>query len=313
VPEDIKGYAALSLKALEDATPEPIPYEELDINMGERWIDTGLYAMFATELFGTETRVMYFDVNDTYVVSLRGYSPVAYNTYSVRNYNGEDLFVHALHDTVPEITKEIYVDGEKKRVPDEEAIQEAGTKIQEIRALFNEWLDRQPLFVRDGLVTAYNERFNCYVRPSYDGSGQTFPGLSFNQFGYDSLYPSQKDAVQMIKQNGGGICWHAVGTGKTMIMCVAAYEMKRLGLCHKPMIIGLKANVHEIADTFRKAYPLAKILYPGKEDFTPANRREVFAKIKNNNWDCIILTHDQFVKIPQSEETMIDIFSRGTC
>ncbi len=309
MPEDVKGYAALSLKALEDATPEPIPYEELDINMGERWIDPRLYAMFATELFGTETQVMYFDVNDTYVVSVRGYSPVAYNTYSVRNYNGEDLFVHAMHDTVPEITKEIYCDGEKKRVPDEEAIQEAGAKIQEIRKLFNEWLDRQPLFVRDELVTAYNERFNCYVRPSYDGSCQTFPGLSFNQFGYDSLYPSQKDAIQMIKQNGGGICWHAVGTGKTMIMCVAAYEMKRLGLCHKPMIIGLKANVHEIADTFRKAYPSARILYPGKEDFTPANRREVFAKIKNNNWDCIILTHDQFVKIPQSEETMIDIFS----
>ena len=112
--------------------------------MGERWIDPQLYAMFATELFGTETQVMYFDVNDTYVVSLRGYSAVAYNTYSVRNYNGEELFVHALHDTVPEITKEIYCDGEKKRVPDEEAIQEAGAKIQEIRKLFNEWLDRQP-------------------------------------------------------------------------------------------------------------------------------------------------------------------------
>ena len=35
------------------------------------------------------------------------YSPAAYNTYSVRNYNGEDLFVHALQDTVPEITTEI--------------------------------------------------------------------------------------------------------------------------------------------------------------------------------------------------------------
>lgn len=113
----------------------------------------------------------------------------------------------------------------------------------------------------------------------------------------------------MIKQNGGGICWHAVGTGKTMIMCVAAYEMKRLGLCDKPMIIGLKANVHEIADTFRKAYPSARLLYPGKEDFTPANRKEIFSKIKNNNWDCIILTHDQFLKIPQSEESMIEIFS----
>ena len=304
-----KEWAEASAKALENTIPEPIPYEELDINMGERWIDTKLYADFASDLFGVGADVMYFDVNDTYLIRLQGYSPVAYNTYSVRNYNGEDLFVHALHDTVPEITKEEYRNGSKIRVPDEEAMQEAATKIQEIRDRFNRWLDDEPLEVRDELVRTYNERFNCYVRPHYDGSAQTFPGLSFELFPYKELYPSQKDAIWMIKQNGGGICWHEVGTGKTMIMCVAAYEMKRLGLVQKPLIIGLKANVHEIADTFRKAYPTAKVLYPGKEDFTPANRKEVFSKIKNNNWDCIILTHDQFSKIPQSEETMYDIFS----
>ena len=304
-----KEWAEASAKALENTIPEPIPYEELDINMGERWIDTKLYADFASDLFGVGADVMYFDVNDTYLIRLQGYSPVAYNTYSVRNYNGEDLFVHALHDTVPEITKEEYRNGSKIRVPDEEAMQEAAAKLQEIRDRFNRWLDDEPLEVRDELVRTYNERFNCYVRPHYDGSAQTFPGLSFELFPYKELYPSQKDAIWMIKQNGGGICWHEVGTGKTMIMCVAAYEMKRLGLVQKPLIIGLKANVHEIADTFRKAYPTAKVLYPGKEDFTPANRKEVFSKIKNNNWDCIILTHDQFSKIPQSEETMYDIFS----
>ena len=304
-----KEWAEASAKALENTIPEPIPYEELDINMGERWIDTKLYADFASDLFGVGADVMYFDVNDTYLIRLQGYSPVAYNTYSVRNYNGEDLFVHALHDTVPEITKEEYRNGSKIRVPDEEAMQEAAAKIQEIRDRFNRWLDDEPLEVRDELVRTYNERFNCYVRPHYDGSAQTFPGLSFELFPYKELYPSQKDAIWMIKQNGGGICWHEVGTGKTMIMCVAAYEMKRLGLVQKPLIIGLKANVHEIADTFRKAYPTAKVLYPGKEDFTPANRKEVFSEIKNNNWDCIILTHDQFSKIPQSEETMYDIFS----
>ena len=309
LPDNEKKWAETSIKALEQAVPEAIPYEELDINMGERWIDTKLYADFATELFETEAEVMYFDVNDTYVMRLQGYSPVAYNIYSVRTCNGEDLFVHALHDTVPEITKEINRNGEKVRVPDEEAIQEAASKIQEIRECFNRWLDNQPVEVRDELVRVYNERFNCYVRPTYDGSAQTFPGLTFEQFPYDELYPSQKDAIWMIKQNGGGICWHEVGTGKTMIMCVAAYEMKRLGMVQKPLIIGLKANVHEIAETFRKAYPMAKVLYPGKEDFTPANRKEVFSKIKNNNWDCIILTHDQFGKIPQSEETMMEIFT----
>ncbi len=305
-----RAWTERTVKALEEVTPEPIPYEELDFNMGERWIPAEVYADFAGHLFDVKADVVYFDVNDTYVVSLHGYSPAAYNIYASHGYTGEKLFAYALHDTVPEIKKEVMRGGEWVKVPDEEAMQEVATKIQEIRDKFNAWLDSQPIAVRDELVRLYNERFNCYVRPSYDGSAQTFPGLSFEQFPYDDLYPSQKDAIWMIKQNGGGVCWHEVGAGKTMVMCVAAYEMKRLGLVQKPLIIGLKANVHEIADCFRKAYPSAKLLYPGKEDFTPANREELFSKIKNNNWDCIILTHDQFAKIPQSEETMYDIMQQ---
>lgn len=304
----IKDWTGLSIKALENITPEPIPYEDLEFNFGERWIPCEIYEHFATELFEAETSVLYFNVNDTYIVSIKSYSAVAYRVYSTRNINGEGLFVHALHDTVPEFTKEITKNGIKIRIPDEEAIQEAATKIQEIRDKFNLWLDNQPIQVREELVKLYNERFNCYVRPSYDGSAQTFPDLSFEQLKYKSLYMSQKDAVWMIKQNGGGVCWHDVGAGKTMIMCVAAYELKRLGLAQKPLIIGLKANIHQIADDFRKAYPNAKILYPGKKDFEPKQRQEIFSKIKNNNWDCIILTHDQFAKIPQSEETQIAIF-----
>ena len=75
----------------------------------------------------------------------------------------------------------------------------------------------------------------------------------------------------MIKLNNGAICDHEVGAGKTLVMCTAAQEMKRLGLAHKPMIIGLKANVPEIAEAYRTAYPHAKILYPGIDDFTPKN------------------------------------------
>ena len=102
--------------------------------------------------------------------------------------------------------------------------------------------------------------------------------------------------------NGGGIIDHEVGGGKTLIMCVSSYEKKRLGLVNKPVIIALKANVHEIAQTYCTAYPNAKVLYPGKEDFTPAKRIKIFHEMKNNNWDAIILTHEQFGMIPQSPE-----------
>ena len=85
-------------------------------------------------------------------------------------------------------------------------------------------------------------------------------------------------------------------------MCIAAHEMKRLDLAHKPMIIGLKANVAEIAATYQAAYPNARILYASEKDFSTANRVRFFNNIKNNDYDCVIMSHDQFGKIPQSPE-----------
>ncbi|WP_262485555.1 helicase-related protein, partial [Dysgonomonas macrotermitis] len=231
-----------------------------------------------------------------------------------RLYTGMHLLKHSLLNTTPNITKTITVTdpdtGEDKdvKVPDGQAIQMANTKIDEIRNGFSNWLDEQSPEFKDKLADTYNRKFNCFVRPTYDGSHQSFPGLDLKALGIPDLYQSQKDCIWMLKQNGGGIGDHEVGAGKTLIMCCAAYEMKRLGQANKPMIIGLKANVHEIASTFRTAYPNAKILYPGKEDFTPQKRVKIFNEIKNNSWDAVILTHDQFGKIPQSPEMQQQIF-----
>ena len=98
------------------------------------------------------------------------------------------------------------------------------------------------------------------------------------------------------KGKKGALCL-AIGTGKTLIMCIAAHEMKRLNLAYKPMIIGLKANVAEIAATYQAAYPNARILYASEKDFSTANRVRFFNNIKNNDYDCVIMSHDQFVNL----------------
>ena len=304
--------AKQSLAALHAATPTPIPFADLDFNLGERWIPAKVYARFASDLFGTDVGVSYLPDMDEYTLSCNRKNQAIWHTYAVqgefKRYDGLHLLKHALHNTVPDITKSKEITdpktGEKAtiKVRDGRTIQMADTKIEEIRQAFVSWLGRTPETFKQQLADRYNRLFNCFVRPDFDGSHQTFPGLDLKGLSFPDLYPSQKDAVWMLKTNGGGICDHEVGGGKTMIMCTAAYEMKRLGLANKPMIIGLKANVFDIADTFRKAYPNARILYPGKEDFTVKNRARIFSDIKNNDWDCVILTHDQFGAIPQSAE-----------
>jgi N12 class adenine-specific DNA methylase len=300
-----------SLRALREATPKPIAFDDLDFNFGERWIPTGIYNKYASHLFDTEVNIHYASSRDEFSVQ-SDYSNVKItDQYAVksqsRTFNGLALMKHALQNTSPNITKTILVDGEEVKVRDGEAIQLANTRIDEMRNGFSDWLREQSPEFKDRLAGLYNRTFNCFVRPAYDGSHQSFPGLDLKGLGIDNLYQSQKDAIWMDKLNGGGICDHEVGGGKTLIMCCGAYEKKRLGLVNKPMITGLKANIHEIAKTFCTAYPNARVLYPGKEDFTPKNRQRIFNEIKNNDWDAVILTHEQFGMIPQSPEVQRDI------
>ena len=301
-----------SLEALKASIPEPIAFEDLDFNFGERWIPTGVYSAYMSHLFNTQVSIVYSDSMDEYSAKCSMKTMAITDEYMVkgyyRNYDGMSLLKHALHNTCPNMMKSIGEDehGNDIKVRDSEGIQLANAKIDEIRNGFTEWLEEQSDSFKERLTTMYNRKFNCFVRPKYDGSHQTFPGLDLKalggKYGIKSVYPSQKDCVWMLLQNGGGICDHAVGTGKTLIMCMAAHEMKRLGMAHKPMIIGLKANVAEIAATYQTAYPNARILYASEKDFSTKNRVSFFNNIKNNDYDCVIMSHDQFGKIPQSPE-----------
>ena len=301
-----------SLEALKASIPEPIAFEDLDFNFGERWIPTGVYSAYMSHLFNTQVSIVYSDSMDEYSAKCSMKTMAITDEYMVkgyyRHYDGMSLLKHALHNTCPAMMKSIGEDehGNDIKVRDSEGIQLANAKIDEIRNGFTEWLEEQSDSFKERLTTMYNRKFNCFVRPKYDGSHQTFPGLDLKalggKYGVKSVYPSQKDCVWMLLQNGGGICDHAVGTGKTLIMCMAAHEMKRLGMAHKPMIIGLKANVAEIAATYQTAYPHARILYASEKDFSTKNRVCFFNNIKNNDYDCVIMSHDQFGKIPQSPE-----------
>ena len=301
-----------SLEALKASIPEPIAFEDLDFNFGERWIPTGVYSAYMSHLFNTQVSIVYSDSMDEYSAKCSMKTMAITDEYMVKgyyhHYDGMSLLKHALHNTCPDMMKSIGEDehGNDIKVRDSEGIQLANAKIDEIRNGFTEWLEEQSDSFKERLTTMYNRKFNCFVRPKYDGSHQTFPGLDLKalggKYGVKSVYPSQKDCVWMLLQNGGGICDHEVGTGKTLIMCMAAHEMKRLGMAHKPMIIGLKANVAEIAATYQTAYPHARILYASEKDFSTKNRVSFFNNIKNNDYDCVIMSHDQFGKIPQSPE-----------
>jgi N12 class adenine-specific DNA methylase len=296
--------------ALEQVQPEKIPFEILDLNYGERWIPVQYYERFAEALFETPTKIVYLRSADIFKVKPESNNAKVTEEYAIkpksnRNMYGYTLMENALENTSPFFTFEVTdAEGNTIRRPDNDAIQLAHQKIESIREQFQQWLIALPENEKNDLESIYNDTFNCYRLREYDGSHLTFPGLDREALGITDLYTSQVNAAWRIIQNRGALIDHEVGLGKTLTMIVSAQEMKRLGVIRKPVILGIKANVSQIAETYRKAYPKAKILYPGKEDFTPKERQRIFHEIKNNNWDCIVLTHEQFAKIPQAPEIM---------
>ena len=146
--------AKQSLAALRAATPTPIPFADLDFNLGERWIPSKVYGRFASEFFGTDIGVSYHSNMDEYSIICDRKNANIWHKYAVqgefRRYDGINLLKHALHNTIPDInkSKEVTdkVTGETKtiKVRDGHAIQMANAKIEEIRQGFVDWLGRTP-------------------------------------------------------------------------------------------------------------------------------------------------------------------------
>lgn len=317
----LSGTIERSLDAVREIMPQQVPWDLLgdSLNLGERWVNSSYYERFATWLFEVPMTVCYFPSTDQFKVSQTGYgySAKVSNEYFVRSKGGTtlygyDLMEHALMNTTPYFTyKESRLSDSQ---PDNDAIQLANEKIESIRSQWSIWLGILLEDEKQSLVNTYNNTYNCYVLRSYNGSHLRFPNLDLSTIGRDStpitLYHSQKNAIWRILQDMGAIIDWRVGLGKTAIMVIASYEMKRMGIRNKPCILALKANVSDVATTYRKMYPTAKVLAPTEKDFEKQNRKRLFHNIKNNDWDCVIMTHDQFGKIPQSPKIQQEILQQ---
>ena len=70
----------------------------------------------------------------------------------------------------------------------------------------------------------------------------------------------------------------------------------------KPMITVPNHLTYQMGAEFLRTYPNANILITKKEDFQKENRRRLMARIATGDYDCVIVGHTQFQRIPISEE-----------
>ena len=211
--------------------------------------------------------------------------------------SAKDILLHTLQGAPISLSTE-GPDG--KRVQDQGATLAAQEKATEMQRSFDTWVwADESRKVR--LADLYNETHNATRARVFDGSHQTFPGMAVKW--RDQLRPHQRDAIHRVVNDGTALLAHEVGFGKTATMVAAAMERKRLGLALKPVFVVPKATGQQFVGQFRDVYPGAKLLTPDDDDFKAEHRDQFLSRIATGDWDGVILTSEQFQRIPLSPQT----------
>lgn len=307
-----------NVKELEQVQPATIPFDDITIHLGARWIPQEVLNDFVKETLGLhasssrnyewvdgerreiiKSGVVYVPETDTFEINIEAKELGGQaEDWKTADKSIKEIFQAALEDKDFRIVRK---DKDGNTWIDQEATELANSKVADLREHFEQWLPGDDNRIQT-MERAYNDRFNHIVLRKWDGSHLNVPGLMGKE-----LRPHQKDAVWMLINNRGGIVDHIVGAGKTLVMQSAIMEMRRMGIAKKPMIVALKSTVPQIAREFKEAYPTARVLAPSEKDFSTENRKKFFANISLNDYDCIIVSHEQYCKIPHSEEAEGDV------
>ena len=300
---------------LQKVQPKDLDASEIDVRIGTTWIEDQDYEQFIYELLGTPRRakaVRSAFYSSGIMIHLNKYSMewfienksmdkhsvAASKTYGTSRMDAYSIFEASLNLKTVTVRDRIDDDdGKYHYVVNKNETMLAREKQNLIKEKFKEWIFAEPER-RKKYVDYYNQTFNNTRLREYDGSALSFPGMNPEI----ELRPHQKNAVARILLGGNTLLAHCVGAGKSFEMMAACMEQKRLGLANKTVMVVPKPLINQTASEFLRLYPSANILVATERDFEKSRRQQFISRIATGDYDCIIMSHSQFEKIPISAE-----------
>ena len=294
-----------NVEALREVVPPTVQHTDIYVNPGANWVPVEVYEDFVGYILKRYNHESYRtgkkDFAVEYVPETNEYKVVindAYAKMSAQNTQvwgeGGKPFSTIFENMLNGRRTNVYMDnGDGTRVLDKAKTEAVAEKVEKLNEEFRKWLWEDESR-RSEMQELYNETYNALVTPKYSGESLTVNGLNATY----ELKPHQKDAVARIINSGGNtLLAHRVGAGKTMEMAAAAMKLKQLGVIKKPMFVVPNNVVAQWGMEFKDYFPAANILVIGDEDMTPAERMTTINKIKNNDYDAVILAATKFEKI----------------
>lgn len=314
--EETGELFAANVRALEQVQPKELDASEIEVRIGTTWIEPEDYEQFIYELLATPSRVRagknacystkgievkYNEYNQNWYISNKSLdkgSIAATKTYGTGRIDAYSIMEETLNLRTVTVRDRIEKEGGKYyyEVNKKETML-AREKQNQMKEAFKAWIFKDQER-RQKYVDYYNNTFNCIRLRSYDGSFLKFPGMNPEI----KLRDHQKNAVARILLGGNTLLAHVVGAGKTYTMMAACMEQKRLGLANKNVLVVPKSLIGQTAGEFMRLYPSANILVATERDFEKSRRKQFVSRIATGDYDCIIMSHSQFEKIPISRE-----------
>ena len=316
VPYD-KDYEN-NIEELRRVIPKDIPYNEIYITPGATFIPNEVYADFIAHMLGGRNNPNSYSGPDVEVGrTVNGEFKINLNNKRLKSsyYNTQTWgtarksFLELIDAMMGSRTVKVNdivegPDGKKISVLNEAETEAANEKVKAIQKEFEQWLWKDENR-RTELARLYNETFNAIVNPKYDGSNLTVNGINADF----KLREHQANAVHRIISSGGNtLLAHRVGAGKTLEMAAAAMKLRELGVVKKPVFVVPKSLVAQWGVEFHSYFPASRILVADDKSFTPANRKVFTNKIANGDYDAVIVSYEQFEKIPMSREYQANFF-----
>lgn len=297
------GYFDENVEALEKILPPSIACEDIYVTLGSPWIPPDVIDSFINEFFFSKlteyqcsSSVKHDEITGTWEIDAKSRANnwlLCTSTYGTKRINALHIIERTLNLRQIKVTDEV---GGKRVINNAEtalALQKQKKLIEEFQNWI--WNDKDR---KERLEAIYEEKFGCVKKRNFDGSFLTFPTMSTEI----ELYPYQKDAVARILFTPNTLLAHEVGSGKTYVMIASGMEMRRMGISQKNLYVVPNNLVGQWKDIFLKMYPDADVLCVEPKNFKPDKRNENLEKIRDEDYDGIIMAYSCFDLIELSKE-----------
>lgn len=303
-----RGYFARNLTAIEKVLPKSVSAKDIYITIGSPWVPTDVIDAFISHILDLRGMGYMGTRHDEHTGTWEIPNKSSYNrtvearvTYGTVRMDALHILENTLNMKSVAVTDEVTaMDGKKKRVVNSADTVAALEKQRKMIAEFQSWVWKSKSR-KERLEMIFENNFSCVRRRQFDGSFLRFPTMNPEVM----LAPYQKNAVARILFSPNTLLAHDVGSGKTYIMIASGMELRRMGLSKKNLYVVPNNLVGQWQEIFLHMYPQAKLLCVDPKSFTPAKRNGVLERIRDEDFDGIIMAYSCFEQIPLSKDYKI--------